>query len=263
MLNSRIILPKVPLLHGRFDFLLSACERKSVLHLGCVDAGLYEQRYQHHELLHDKLKGVASELWGVDIDREGLNYLQERGFDHLIQADVSMIDQVETLQGKIFDVILASELIEHLRNPGLFLEAVKKLMVPKETKLIITLPNAFRITTLLGLLEGVEIVHPDHNYWFSYLTAKNTVEKSGFWIKELAAYTFLSSQLIPSSLQHVRNPSKSSITRLPADPPKSRVNIYQRSIRFFSNLPLRFLTNYLFSRTSFWGDGLILVCELP
>jgi Methyltransferase domain len=262
-MNSRIILPKVPLLHGRFDFVLSTCQGKSVLHLGCVDAGLYDQRYQQQDLLHAKLNGVARELWGVDIDTEGLSYLQKHGFDHLIQADVCMIDQVKELQGKNFEVILATELIEHLLNPGLFLEAVKKLMVPKETRLIITVPNAFRIKTLLGMLDGIEIVHPDHNYWFSYLTVKNIVEKSGYQVKGISAYTFLPSRILPSSLEPGHLQIKPHTPGSPVGSKRPEASTFHRGWHFIRSLPLRLLASYLFHRTSFWGDGLILVCELP
>lgn len=193
-MNPYIRLPKVPIVTGRQSFVISRCKGKKVLHLGCVDKGLLYERFSSGELLHQKLAEVSSELWGIDIDEDGISFLRSKGFNNLIVGDVCNLDKIPDLQEHIFDVIVASEIIEHLMNPGLFLEAVKKFMRPGHTELIVTVPNAFRLSTLIQLLHGVEYIHPDHNYWFSYATVTNLLKKAGFEIREVYVYSFEKNQ---------------------------------------------------------------------
>ena len=65
-------------------------------------------------------------------------------------------------------------MIEHLNNPGLFLEGIKRFMNDK-TLLVITTINAycgmrFWIYGLRGKKGSVEPVHPDHVAYYSYST---------------------------------------------------------------------------------------------
>jgi hypothetical protein len=235
-----------------------------VLHLGCVDTGLLNERFQRGELVHQRLSTVVTELWGVDIDADGISYLREQGFDHLFVGDICELGRISQLKTKSFDVILASEVIEHLQNPGLFLNSVKSLMVSGKTDLVITVPNAFRIDTLFWLLRGVEFVHPDHNYWFSYHTAVNLLRKNGFEIRRVYVYSFQPLHILPPKLRRLfRMHDGDSIgvdtkrASLASSAPLS-----QRSFRYLRSLPRRLAVSLLYHRTPFWGDGIIVVARL-
>jgi 2-polyprenyl-3-methyl-5-hydroxy-6-metoxy-1,4-benzoquinol methylase len=183
-------LPNVQVVNGRWDYVLDRCRNKRVLHMGCVDTGLLEERLQRGQLMHQRMSQVAAELWGTDINVAGLETLRKHGFNHLFAADASKIGNVSELLSANFEVIVASELVEHLDNPGLFLDSLKALMQPKKTELIVTVPNAFKLNTLRGLLGRVEYVHPDHNYWFSYYTIQNIITKHGYHISEAVMYVY-------------------------------------------------------------------------
>lgn len=260
-MNPYIELPKVPILVGRHDFVLERCKGKRVLHLGCIDSGLLQERFSSGELLHQKLAKVATNLWGIDIDADGITFLRNHGFNNLMVGDVCNLDKIPELQNQHFEVIVASELIEHLMNPGLFLEAVKKLMIPGHTELIVTVPNAFRVSSLLQLLDGVEYIHPDHNYWFSYHTITNLLTKGGFEIKEVYVYSFSYPKIFPlSNLFGKRTskytPSSSSETRfLPS-------SIWARGILYFKSLPRRLFIRFLYKKTPFFGDGVVVVAKI-
>ena len=105
--------------------------------------------------MHQKLSDAANEIWGVDIDASGISYLSNKGFNNLIVADISKLDEIEIIQKQSFDVVVASEVIEHLQNPGLFLNSARSLMIPEKTEFIVTVPNAFRIDNLIWLLRGI------------------------------------------------------------------------------------------------------------
>lgn len=215
--------------------------------------------------MHQRLATVASSLWGVDIDSEGIAFLRSEGFENLAIGDICELDKIEALKERRFEAIVASEVVEHLLNPGLFLESVKSAMIPGTTELIITVPNAFRVETLLSLLRDVEYVHPDHNYWFSYHTANNLLRKTGFAVREVCVYSFQPTSLLPSPFRRRANGADVSVTggvgrdERPAhsDRPRSRALAYLRS------LPRRLIVSFLRGRSAFWGDGLIIVATLP
>ncbi len=225
---------------------LRRCVGKRVLHVGCVDSGLLAQRFRTGELLHQRLAGVAAELWGADSDCEGIAFLQGQGVPNLLVADAGCIGAVAQLQAQQLEVIVATELVEHLANPGLFLTSVQGLMTPT-TELIITVPNAFRLDTLLHMLRRVELVHPDHNYWFSYHTITTLLGKHGLHVKEMLVYSHYVGQVLP--------PVGPAQVARPATPPARRA--------FPTPKPgylLRKAAATLLCRLNpFWGDGLVVV----
>jgi len=243
-MNPYFELPRVPIEIGRQEFVLARCEGKRVLHLGCVDSSLLRERFLSGELMHQKLANVAAELWGIDIDVDGIAFLRSQGFENLIAADVCSADKLPALQGQRFDLIVASEIVEHLMNPGLFLKAIMNLMTPDHTELIMTVPNAFRLPTLIQLLHGVEYIHPDHNYWFSYVTATNLLKKAGFDIREVRVYSFS----LPRILPHQKS---------------SHATIWHRFVGYFKSMARQLVVAFLYKRTPFWGDGLIFLCRRP
>jgi len=261
-MNPYIQLPKVPVVHGRQELILAKCRGKRVLHLGCVDAGLLRERFEAGELMHQKLAGVAGELWGVDIDEEGISFLRGQGFDNLVTGDICELDKIGGVQDRDFDVIVASEVVEHLLNPGLFLNSVKMIMAPRRTELIVTVPNAFRVGTLLSLLRGVEYVHPDHNYWFSYHTATNLLRKCGFDIAEVLVYSFQDAGLRSSRPAGVRaNGSHGGEDE--AGPQPGPAHLPRRALAYLRSLPRRLLVSALYRTSAFWGDGIIVVARVP
>lgn len=262
-----IQLPAAELVNGRFDSILSACASRRVLHVGCVDAGFLEERFAHGDLLHQRLAGVAGELWGVDADEAGISFLRDRGFNNLIVGDVCRRDWLGAVSGQDFDVIVASEVVEHLMNPGLFLEGVQELMVDDTTKLLITVPNAFRLDTLRHLLSGIEFVHPDHNYWFSYHTLTNLLKKSGLQIDTVLAYSFRPTRLTPGMgpVSKALAADRAKVDTSPTAPlaeGRSR-QLVQGVGHYARSLPGRLVTRYLYGRTPFWADGLIVFATRP
>ncbi|MEZ4735130.1 MAG: methyltransferase domain-containing protein [Caldilineaceae bacterium] len=262
-------LPPTQLLHGRFDFLIEVSRGKRVLHLGCVDTGLLEERFRRGELLHQKLDAVATELWGMDINQTGIEFLQKAGFDRLFACDVEQIDQIDALRQQRFDVILASEIVEHLLNPGLFFTSIAKLMTPEHTRLIVTVPDAFRVSTLMWLTRGVEYVHPDHNFWFSYVTLNNLLQKTGYTTEAFYTYSSVGRSLLPRRFR--RQPDQLAYSQqatpvakeadLPLSDPPSTLSFPAKVFTYFSNLPKVTFINLMLRFSPYFGDGLIAVAK--
>jgi len=174
----------------RVDFLLSRCERKKVLHLGCTNWPYTEQTIKDGSLLHRAIAERSSELYGIDGDTEGLDVLREHGYENLYLGDLERLEECPV--NETFDVVIAGEMIEHLNNPGLFLQGVKRFLGPDST-LVITTINAycamrFLIYGLRGKGGVREPVHPDHVAYFSYSTINLLLNRNRFSIEEFLFY---------------------------------------------------------------------------
>jgi SAM-dependent methyltransferase len=179
---------EVPIIIGRQEFVVDYAAGKRVLHLGCVDEGLTEKKHQQGLLLHERLRKNTRDLWGVDVDAEGLRWMQERGYPHLYLADIEDLSTVPELNGQAFDLILLSEVMEHLDNPGRFLQGAHFLFGPA-TELLVSVPNATSLANWMTNWQAKELVHPDHNYWFSLHTLTALLGKFGYQVTFTAVYS--------------------------------------------------------------------------
>jgi 2-polyprenyl-3-methyl-5-hydroxy-6-metoxy-1,4-benzoquinol methylase len=163
---------------SREDFLEAMAAGQRVLHLGCADAPLSAERLRSGSLLHTRLARVAQHIVGVDVSGEAVALLREQGgLSDILVGDVEALDRLG-LQ-RVFDVVIAGELLEHLRNPGLCLEGVRRVLVPAG-RLVVSVPNAFAVKAFLRVLGGVELVHRDHVAYFSTATMARLLEANGF-----------------------------------------------------------------------------------
>jgi SAM-dependent methyltransferase len=77
-----------------------------------------------------------------------------------------------------YDRVLAGDVVEHLNNPGLFLEGVVRYLAPGG-ELIIGVPSAFSFNTLRVWGQSREIVHHDHTFYFSPKTLAELCRRHG------------------------------------------------------------------------------------
>jgi len=160
----------------RNEYLISKCKGRRVLHLGAVD-------YNNGMVcgLHRALMEVADTVIGIDIDTVGIERAKAEGIQNICYGNLEHLSKVD-IQEK-FDVIAAGGVVEHLSNPGLFLDGVKRFFAP-EAEMIIETPNAFSIHRfILGLLNR-EYVHSEHVFYFSYVTLRNLLERHAYLITE-------------------------------------------------------------------------------
>lgn len=163
----------------RLHFITEMCTGKKVLHLGCTNSPYTEDSIRDNMLLHFELEKTATELFGIDSDREAIDILKSHGTKNIYLADLEDLNVLDL--NETFDVIVAGEMIEHLNNPGLFLKAISRFMNP-ETKLLVTTINAycgmrFVWYGLRGKRGKAESVHPDHVAYYSYSTLKLLLER--------------------------------------------------------------------------------------
>ena len=180
---------KFPLLE-RVPYLKELCKDKKVLHLGCTGYPYTEQILADDRLLHFELEKIARELYGFDLDQEGIDVLEKLGTKNLYRADLEQLQEV-ALEEK-FEVIIAGEMIEHLSNPGLFLRGIQRFM-NADTNLVVTTINAYCgyrnvVYGLRGHGGSNEPVHPDHVAYYSYSTLKLVLARANLTIDKFAFY---------------------------------------------------------------------------
>lgn len=174
----------------RVDFIREACRGKKVLHLGCTNYPYTDEAIANDMLLHHDLESVAEQLFGIDADEVGIEVLKANGAANIFAADLEHLDVLEL--DETFDVIVAGEMIEHLNNPGLFLNGIKRFM-NQDSRLILTTINAYCAMRffwygLRGKRGRTEFVHPDHVAYYSYSTLKLLVERHGMRAERFLFY---------------------------------------------------------------------------
>jgi 2-polyprenyl-3-methyl-5-hydroxy-6-metoxy-1,4-benzoquinol methylase len=174
--GEKMKLPKINST-DRIDFIMDRIKGKKVLHLGCADWPFTENKLAKGSLLHQKMQRVAGELVGVDLSSPGVQLMINAGISDVILGN-SEKDLYELLNQK-FDVVVAGEVIEHVLNPGLFLDSIKTVL-NENSILIITTPNFAPIKRIPRLLWRNEEVHPDHVYYFSFSTLSKLFDQSGY-----------------------------------------------------------------------------------
>jgi hypothetical protein len=152
---------------NRFKYFEEKCRDKNVLHFGCTDWPIFDPNNN----LHIKLSKITKSLHGFDIDTDGIENLKK-------YVDQDYFSDFIEIGSNEYDVCLIPETIEHVDNVGLFLEKISTI----NAKLfIVTAPNCFSkehiSRNFYGQNNFIEVVHPDHNCWYSPYTLKNQIQK--------------------------------------------------------------------------------------
>lgn len=127
----------IKVVEERWKFIEKHVKDKIVLDVGCAELIATTKDFQKKERwLFEKIRKVAKELMGLEINKEQVELLRKLGYN-IILGDVET-----TKINQKFDVIFAGELIEHLSNPGLFIENMGQHLFDNGI-LVITTPNRF------------------------------------------------------------------------------------------------------------------------
>jgi 2-polyprenyl-3-methyl-5-hydroxy-6-metoxy-1,4-benzoquinol methylase len=161
----------------------------SVLHVGCTDWPLTEDRISTNNLLHAQLCESSSRCIGVDLDQKGIDKLREWMPEHEFYClNAESLDKEPSLADTQWDFIVAGDVVEHMDNPGMFFKAAHRLL-KKDGTLIVTVPSAFSAKRFFWLLFlGHEQVHPDHTGYFSEATLRRIGARSGFEIAKIHGF---------------------------------------------------------------------------
>lgn len=145
---------QTPSIQERFKIFSDwAPEGSSVLDIGCGSGKL--MRY----LVENK----SCKVLGIDISEEAAQLCKEKGVNALVE-DITK-DSFELKQD--FDIVILSEIVEHLANPEGLIEKIK----PHTNYIFLSLPNIgffpYRLRLLFGRFPVHDEYHPSEHlrYW--------------------------------------------------------------------------------------------------
>lgn len=117
-------------------------------------------------------------LVGLDIDPVGVADARAQGYE-AYAVNCTDPDAVAALGLAPADLVVAGAVIEHLDEPGRFLDAMAYLVRP-DGRLVLTTPNASGVLNGEAALAGFEINHPGHVAMFSWRTLHNLLDGHGW-----------------------------------------------------------------------------------
>jgi SAM-dependent methyltransferase len=157
----------------RVDKTLEWVKGPKVLDVGCTS---HTVEIGSPYWLHGRLRASFPDLVGIDISEGNVEMLRGAGFANIHVQSAESFELPER-----FDTIVAGELIEHLSNPGLFLQQARRHL-GDQGRLVLTTPNPFSIAYLLyAILKFPRTCqNPQHTCWFCPRTMIELAERWGF-----------------------------------------------------------------------------------
>jgi 2-polyprenyl-3-methyl-5-hydroxy-6-metoxy-1,4-benzoquinol methylase len=105
----------------------------------------------------------GNEVVGVDVDREALAEAAKLG----IETRWADVEEPLPFDDASFDVVVAGEIVEHLRDPDALAREVHRVLRPGG-RFVGSVPNFFRLRNRLAMLAGRPLDHdPTHLHVFA------------------------------------------------------------------------------------------------
>ncbi len=153
---------------------------KEVLDFGVVDHTLDWCLNRPERWLHGRLKECAASLKGVDLLKDEVAALLERGHD------VVSGDALEVQLGRQFDVVVCGDLIEHVSDPKRLLDNIERHLRDDGVALVTT-PNPLAISRFFNIFfDGSVPVNDEHVAWFCPQTMHQLVERTNLYVSDFA-----------------------------------------------------------------------------
>jgi 2-polyprenyl-3-methyl-5-hydroxy-6-metoxy-1,4-benzoquinol methylase len=164
--------------------LVSMIEHKKGLKVLEVGAGFGET------LFYLKKQGIASEAIGLDIFEDVGKKDQYKNIDGFIFGSIEELDLPQF--NEYFDVILLADVLEHLIEPGLVLEKLKKYLKPNG-EILVSMPNIRHYSAFIKIFikgnfdyEESGLFDYTHRRFFCRKNIRNLLE-SNFEVKKEAS----------------------------------------------------------------------------
>ncbi len=174
-------------LETRGDVLVECSRGRRVLHIGFADhLPLIPTKRAEGTWLHDRLRRVAARVVGVDTNEDAVAYCRSVGIPDVYPGSVAEVSaQLESSDR--FDVVLLGEMLEHVGDPVSFLRQTRLALaeLAKSGRLVVTVPNAWDVETLLFALRGREYINTDHRYTFTPFTLAKVLTDAGFVVQHV------------------------------------------------------------------------------
>lgn len=128
-------------------------------------------------------------VWGLEIDEQAATTAASRSLERVVTGDVRSRDAWERL-GRCYDLVLFSDVLEHLDRPATALELAREFLRPGGS-VVISVPNVAFWKVRLGLLRGrweyqdEGILDRTHLRFYTFRTCRELVEDAGYAIQRV------------------------------------------------------------------------------
>lgn len=164
--------------YGAHEIVLRSVPAEStVLDVGCATG-----------YLGMALDARGCRCWGLDRDAAAVA-VAEPWYEEVCAIDLDECAELPWPE-QLFDVVLAADVLEHLRDPDGTLRLLRRHIRPGG-RLIVSLPNVAHVSVRLPLLFGrfeyqdTGILDETHVRLYTFETARELVESEGFTVERL------------------------------------------------------------------------------
>lgn len=153
--------PALPVIQ-RAAFIVEACRGKVVLDVGAASGPM-----------HEAIVAVATLVYAMDkVRMTAVNY---------IYADLDECHERELMAVSGVQVVVCGEVLEHLANPGHFLQRLGDAY--PAVPVLFSVPNAMSSKAQTSIARGIENVNREHVAYYSYWTLRWLLERYGFRVE--------------------------------------------------------------------------------
>jgi SAM-dependent methyltransferase len=182
-----------------------------VLDVGCAG---HSPEPSDPSWVHGALRRSFTNVWGIEFDPALIGELNAAGIENVVKADAQSFEL-----DRLFDTVVAGEIVEHLENPAGLLESAKKHLKPGG-RIVLTTPFPFGLLHYTyALLRFPETCsNPQHTLWLCPTTFQVLAERCGLrvvhwemlrdyprgvqspWYKLLRGFIRVAGRIIPRRL---------------------------------------------------------------
>ena len=147
---------------------------------------------------HDLIRHKVKYLFGIDLSEE-IKSLDKQLYNYEVK------NAEEFNYEHKFNTIYAGDLIEHVSNPGKFLESCKKSLSENGT-IIISTPNTFNLFNIIEKIFKTEpTINHDHVAYYNIKTLNTLLTRHNLLIKKIGFIHSLETKYKQSSFKKIQN----------------------------------------------------------
>lgn len=173
-------------LRTRQECLLERVTGKRIVDLGCTDhLETIDEKICQGTWLHGQLDAVAERCLGFDINAEAVAHVREKhGRDEIFCHDFLSGPMFPGVKEDHWDYLVMGELLEHVDNPVQMLSQLREKYAGVIERVILTVPNAYKLPMLKDALLHRESNNTDHRYCFTPFTLAKVVTRAGMVVED-------------------------------------------------------------------------------
>jgi SAM-dependent methyltransferase len=151
------------------------------------------------------------DAYGIDLSPTAVKWASERLPGRVF---CGLLEEVPEIQGQQYDVIFGSHLIEHLTEPGAFLETAARLLRPGGLIVLVT-PNIKSLLARVSRSRWVSLKIPEHVSYYDPATITTLLTRADFTVQAIdPAYQYYTVPFVASRVRELLSPVSRLVPRV-------------------------------------------------